>query len=106
MGASNQNAAASAASAPHAKSSNARWLGCTANAPRSFAIALLASGFKDAAMSKTLGWLASELGGEVLGNPELEIRRVVHPSYAEDEHDLALVYSASVASIVKERAVQ
>jgi UDP-3-O-[3-hydroxymyristoyl] glucosamine N-acyltransferase len=57
-------------------------------------------------MSRTLGWLASELGGEVLGNPELEIRRVVHPSYAEDEHDLALVYSASVGSIVKERRVQ
>jgi UDP-3-O-[3-hydroxymyristoyl] glucosamine N-acyltransferase len=57
-------------------------------------------------MPKTLGWLASELGGEILGNPEIEIRRVVHPSYAEDEHDLALVYSASVAPIVKERAVQ
>ena len=57
-------------------------------------------------MPKTLGWLASELGGEILGNPELEIRRVVHPSYAEDEHDLALVYSASVAPIVKERAIQ
>jgi UDP-3-O-[3-hydroxymyristoyl] glucosamine N-acyltransferase len=57
-------------------------------------------------MPKTLGWLAAELGGEILGNPEIEIRRVVHPSYAEDEHDLALVYSASVAPIVKERAVQ
>ena len=57
-------------------------------------------------MPKTLGWLASELGGEILGNPALEIRRVVHPSYAEDEHDLALVYSASVAPIVKERAIQ
>lgn len=57
-------------------------------------------------MSITLGWLASELGGELLGNPEIEICRVVHPSYAETEHDLALVYSASVASIVKERAVQ
>lgn len=57
-------------------------------------------------MSKTLGWLASELGGELLGNPAIEIRRVVHPSYAESEHDLALVYSASVAPIVKERAVQ
>ena len=57
-------------------------------------------------MAKTLGWLASELGGEIKGNPEIEIRRVVHPAYAEDEHDLALVYSASVASIVKERAIQ
>lgn len=57
-------------------------------------------------MSKTLGWLTSELGGELLGNPEIEIRRVVHPSYAESEHDLALVYSASVAPIVKARAVQ
>lgn len=57
-------------------------------------------------MSKTLGWLASELGGELLGNPEIEIRRVVHPSYAESEHDLALVYTAAVAPIVKERAVQ
>lgn len=52
-------------------------------------------------MSKTLGWIASELGGELLGNPEIEIRRVVHPAYAEDEHDLALVYSASVAPIVQ-----
>jgi UDP-3-O-[3-hydroxymyristoyl] glucosamine N-acyltransferase len=57
-------------------------------------------------MSKSLGWLASELGGELLGNPELEIRRVVNPAYAEDEHDLALVYSASVAPIVKARAIQ
>ncbi|HEV7866531.1 MAG TPA: UDP-3-O-(3-hydroxymyristoyl)glucosamine N-acyltransferase [Chthoniobacteraceae bacterium] len=57
-------------------------------------------------MSRTLGWLASELGGELLGNPEIEIRRVVHPSYAENEHDLALVYSASVAGIAEARAVQ
>jgi len=57
-------------------------------------------------MSKTLGWLASELGGELLGNPEIEIRRVVHPSHAESEHDLALVYNAAVAPIVKERGVQ
>ncbi len=42
----------------------------------------------------------------MLGNPEIEIRRVVHPSFAEDEHDLALVYSASVGPIVKERAIQ
>ncbi len=57
-------------------------------------------------MSKKLGWIASELGGQLLGNPEIEIRRVVHPAHAEDEHDLALVYSASVAPIVKERAIQ
>ena len=57
-------------------------------------------------MARTLGWLATELGGEIKGNPEIEIRRVVHPSQAEDEHDLALVYSASVAPIVKARAVQ
>ena len=57
-------------------------------------------------MAKTLGWLAAELGGEMIGDPDLEIRRVVHPSYAEDKHDLALVYSASVAPIVRERAVQ
>ncbi len=69
-------------------------------------IALLAPKINDAGMAKTLGWLATELGGEILGNPELEIRRVVHPAYAEDEHDLALVYSASVAPIVKERAIK
>ena len=57
-------------------------------------------------MAKTLGWLAKELSGELKGNPEIEIRRVVHPAYAEDEHDLALVYSASVAPIVKARGVQ
>jgi len=57
-------------------------------------------------MSKTLGWLASELGGEMIGDPDLGIRRVVHPSYAGDKHDLALVYSASVAPIVRERQVQ
>ena len=57
-------------------------------------------------MAKTLGWLAAELDGELIGDPELEIRRVVHPSCAEDEHDLALVYSASVAPIVQQRAVQ
>ena len=54
-------------------------------------------------MARTLSWLAKELGGELKGNPEIEIRRVVHPAYAEDEHDLALVYSASVAPIVKAR---
>ena len=57
-------------------------------------------------MTKTLGWLAAEVGGEMIGDPELEIRRVVHPAYADDKHDLALVYSASVASIVRERQVQ
>lgn len=57
-------------------------------------------------MSITLGWIASELGGELVGNPGIEIRRVVHPSHAESEHDLALVYSASVAPIIRERAVQ
>ena len=57
-------------------------------------------------MIKTLGWLASELEGELVGDPGIEIRRVVHPSYAESEHDLALVYSASVASIVQEKGVQ
>ncbi|MEO5722179.1 MAG: UDP-3-O-(3-hydroxymyristoyl)glucosamine N-acyltransferase [Chthoniobacterales bacterium] len=57
-------------------------------------------------MPRTLGWLARELGGEIKGNPEIEIRRVVHPSHANDEHDLALVYSASVAHIVQARAVQ
>jgi UDP-3-O-[3-hydroxymyristoyl] glucosamine N-acyltransferase len=57
-------------------------------------------------MTKTLGWLASELGGEMIGDPDLEIRRVVHPSHAQDKHDLALVYSASVAPIVRERQVQ
>ena len=57
-------------------------------------------------MSKTLGWLAAELGGETVGNPEIEIRRVVNPAHAEDEHDLALVYSASVAPIVQARAIQ
>jgi len=54
----------------------------------------------------SLGWLARELGGEVVGDSELEIRRVVNPAYAENEHDLALVYSASVAPIVKQRAIQ
>jgi UDP-3-O-[3-hydroxymyristoyl] glucosamine N-acyltransferase len=58
------------------------------------------------AMAKTLGWLATQLDAELLGNPEVEIRRVVHPSYAEDEHDLALVYSASVAPIVQARSIQ
>jgi len=57
-------------------------------------------------MRKTLGWIASELGGEVVGDPEIEIRRVVNPAYAEDKHDLALVYSMSVAAIVKARAIQ
>lgn len=57
-------------------------------------------------MARTIGWLASELGGELIGNPEIEIRRVVHPAYAEDEHDLALVYSASVAPIVQAGRVQ
>lgn len=57
-------------------------------------------------MARTLAWLASELGGEFVGNGELEIRRVVHPSYAENEHDLALVYSRAVAPIVKARAIQ
>jgi UDP-3-O-[3-hydroxymyristoyl] glucosamine N-acyltransferase len=60
----------------------------------------------DAQMSITLGWLASELGGELVGDPGIEIRRVVHPAYAESRHDLALVYSESVAPIVRERMVQ
>jgi UDP-3-O-[3-hydroxymyristoyl] glucosamine N-acyltransferase len=57
-------------------------------------------------MAVSLRWLASELGGQILGNADLEVRRVVHPAYARDEHDLALVYSAAVAPIIKERAIQ
>ena len=57
-------------------------------------------------MLKSLGWLASELGGKVQGNADLEIRRVVNPAFAEDEHDLALVYSMAVAPIVKARKIQ
>lgn len=57
-------------------------------------------------MSRTLGWLAKEVSGEIRGDPEIEIRRVVHPAFADSEHDLALVYSASVAPIVKERAIR
>ena len=74
--------------------------------PPGFGIALLRRELEDCGMAKTLGWLASELGGEIVGNPEIEIRRVVHPTYADDEHDLALVYSASVAPVVKERAIK
>src|SRR4051794_39931979 len=57
-------------------------------------------------MAILLGWLASELGGEFQGKADLEIRRVVNPAYAENEHDLALVYSASVGPIVKARKIQ
>lgn len=57
-------------------------------------------------MRRTLSWLASEVGGEWKGDPEIEIRRVVHPAHAEDEHDLALVYSKHVAPIVQSGRVR
>lgn len=40
------------------------------------------------------------------GDPEIEIRRIVHPAHAKDEHDLALVYSPGVASFVRSGQVR
>ena len=48
---------------------------------------------------KTLGEIAQYVGGQLRGDASVPIQRVVHPSQVENEFDLALVLSASAASI-------
>jgi len=49
---------------------------------------------------KTLGEIASYVGGQLSGDASVVIKRLVHPAMAEDESDLALVLSTGAASIL------
>jgi UDP-3-O-[3-hydroxymyristoyl] glucosamine N-acyltransferase len=49
---------------------------------------------------KTLGEIASYVGGQLYGDASRRIKRVVHPSLVQDDSDLALVLSPSAASIL------
>jgi UDP-3-O-[3-hydroxymyristoyl] glucosamine N-acyltransferase len=49
---------------------------------------------------KTLGEIASYVGGQLRGDASIEIKRVVHPALVRDDSDLALILSPSVASLV------
>ena len=47
---------------------------------------------------KTLGEIATYVGGQLFGDASLPIKRIVHPALVEDETDLALVFSSAAAS--------
>jgi UDP-3-O-[3-hydroxymyristoyl] glucosamine N-acyltransferase len=49
---------------------------------------------------KTLGEIAQYVGGQLRGDASVPIQRVVHPAQVQNERDLALVLSASAASIL------
>ena len=49
---------------------------------------------------KTLGEIASYVGGRLYGDPSVIIDRVIHPALAQRPSDLALVLSPAVASIL------
>ena len=44
---------------------------------------------------KTLGEIATYVGGQLFGDASLPIKRIVHPALVEDESDLALVFSSA-----------
>jgi len=54
---------------------------------------------------KTLGQIAKYLDGELRGDAEVAITRVVHPALARGPEDLALVLSASVLELLKQNRV-
>jgi UDP-3-O-[3-hydroxymyristoyl] glucosamine N-acyltransferase len=49
---------------------------------------------------KTLGEIASYVGGRLRGDPSVTIKRVIHPALAQDPSDLALVLSPAATSIL------
>src|ERR1700722_14620847 len=49
---------------------------------------------------KTLGNIASYVGGQLCGDASVQIRRVVHPALVQDDSDLALVLSPGAASLL------
>src|SRR3974377_1025613 len=49
---------------------------------------------------KTLGEIASYVGGQLQGDASIPIKRVVHPALVRDVSDLALVLSPSAASFL------
>jgi hypothetical protein len=50
---------------------------------------------------KTLGEIASYVGGQIFGDPSVPIERVVHPAVAQGDSDLALILSPSAASFLE-----
>ena len=49
---------------------------------------------------KTLGEIASYVGGRLRGDPSVAIERVIHPALAQHPSDLALILSPATASIL------
>src|ERR1700735_5209514 len=49
---------------------------------------------------KTLGEIASYVGGQLIGDASVPIKRLVHPAMVEEDTDLALVLSPSAVSIL------
>src|ERR1700693_5536597 len=49
---------------------------------------------------RTLGEIASYVGGQLFGDASVRIKRVIHPTLVQDETDLALVLSSSAASLL------
>ena len=54
---------------------------------------------------KTLGQIAEYLDGELRGNADVAITRVVHPALVRGPEDLALVLSRNVLELLKQNQV-
>ena len=54
---------------------------------------------------KTLGQIAKYLDGELRGNADIAITRVVHPALVRGPEDLALVLSGNVLELLKQNQV-
>src|ERR1700751_6139878 len=54
---------------------------------------------------KTLGQIAKYLDGELRGNADIAITRVVHPALVQGPEDLALVLSGNVRELLKQNEV-
>ena len=55
---------------------------------------------------KTLGEIAGYVGGQLQGDPSVEINRIVHPALVQYDSDLALVLSPNAASFLASEKVK
>ena len=54
---------------------------------------------------RTLGQIAKYLDGELRGDADVAISRVVHPALVRGPEDLALVLSGNVLDLLKQKQV-
>jgi UDP-3-O-[3-hydroxymyristoyl] glucosamine N-acyltransferase len=55
---------------------------------------------------KTLGEIASYVGGQIYGDPSVQIERLVHPALVQGDSDLALILSPNAVSFLASERVK